>query len=381
MKNSSNSILIIGGGVFGLTIGWMLARERQSVTVLEQGQAGRGATWAAAGMLMPWKLSDSFSDDLFALQRHSHQLWPVFAADLTRATGIYLAYQTEGRYFISVSEQSARRMRRQFEFHREAGLPVEWLTGDQARQQQPVLGPEVTAAIFSPAGHWIDNRQVVPALREAFLRAGGTLREHIQVKGIIVENNDVRGVHLADGGPIPANTVIVAAGAWSSQLEGLPLLLRDMVHPRKGQMLVLQMDTVSPLVRHNFIGPVYLVPRPDGRLIIGTTVERDAGFNTQPTAGGVFHMLRKARQMVPGVDDLPLKEFSAGLRPTALERLPLLGPTNVNGLLAAMGGHSYGILLAPAVGQAIAHVVLTGEVPDLIAAFVPKTGGGFNLLE
>lgn len=383
MKRSSkpNPILIIGGGIFGLSIGLSLVRQRQSVTVLEQGQAGRGATWSAAGMLMPWKLSDAFSDALFDLQRHSHGLWPAFAADLTRATGIYLAYQTEGRYFIAVSEQAAKRMYRQFEFHREVGMPVDWLTGDQVRQKQPVLGPEVVAAIYSPMGHWVDNRQVALALREAFLQAGGTLREHTRVQGITVENNRVHGVRLEDGSPIPANVIIVAAGAWSSQLEGLPLLLRDTVHPRKGQTLVLQMDAVRPLVRHNFIGPVYLVPRPDGRLIVGTTVEREAGFNTQPTAGGVYHMLRKARQMIPGVDDLPLLEISAGLRPTGPERLPLLGPTHIGGLFAAMGGHSFGILLAPAVAQALAHVVLTNEVPDLISAFEPVTNGGLNLRE
>ncbi len=373
MKRSASSVLIVGGGVFGLAVGWELARQGQTVTVLEQRQAGRGATWAAAGMLMPWKLSDAFSEALFALQRHSHQLWPAFAANLTHATGIYLAYQIEGRYFLAVTEQSATRLRRQFEYHRQVGLPVEWLNGSQARQLQPALGPDVVAAVFSPAGHWVDNRQVAQALREAFLRAGGTLREQTRVVAVVIENNRVSGVRLVDDVMLPASTVIVAAGAWASQLQGLPLLLRNAVHPRKGQTLVLQMDTAAPLVRHNLIGPVYMVPRPDGRLIIGTTVEREAGFDTQATAGGVFHMLRKARQLVPAVDDLPLVEVGAGLRPTGPERLPLLGFTNVNGLLVAMGGHSYGILLAPAVGQAIAQAVLTGQVAPIIAPFVPGT--------
>ena len=175
MQSSSNSIVIIGAGVFGLALGWTLARQGQTVTVLEKGQAGRGATWTAAGMLMPWKLSDAFSDDLFRLQRYSYGLWPQFVADLTAAANIDLAYQTEGRYFVTVTEQAAKRLRRQFEFHREAGLPVEWFTGDEAQHRQPVLGPEVTAAVFSPLGQWVDNRQVIVALREAFLRAGGTL--------------------------------------------------------------------------------------------------------------------------------------------------------------------------------------------------------------
>ncbi|GAB4451342.1 MAG: glycine oxidase ThiO [Anaerolineae bacterium] len=371
MNRPVSPVLIIGGGVFGLAIGWELARQGQSVTVLEQNQAGRGASWAAAGMLMPWKLSDAFSEPLFALQRHSHRLWPDFAAELTRAGGMFLAYQMDGRYFLATTEQSATRLRRQYEYHHGVGLPVEWLSGKQARRQLPALGGEVVAAVFSPAGHWVDNRQVALALREAFMQAGGNLREQSRAQGIVVEENRVCGVRLADGTVPPANTVVVAAGAWSSRLEGLPLLLRNTVQPRKGQTLVLQMDAAAPLVRHNLIGPVYMVPRPDGRLVVGTTVEREAGFNTQPTAGGVFQILRKARQIVPAVDDLPLVEISAGLRPTGPERLPLLGPTQVEGLLAAMGGHSYGILLAPVVGQSLAQVALTGRVPEIILPFLP----------
>ena len=171
---------------------------------------------------------------------------------------------------------------------------------------------------------------------------------------------------------LPAKSVVAAAGAWSSQLEGLPPSLRTAVRPRKGQTLVLQMVPTAPLIRHNFIGPVYLVPRPDGRLVIGTTVEREAGFDMQPTVAGVFHMLRKARQMIPAIDQLPLLETIAGLRPTGPERLPLLGSTGIHGLFAAMGGHSYGILLAPAVAQAIAALMRTGQTPKTIAPFVPE---------
>ncbi len=364
-------ITIIGGGIFGLTIGWYLARAGHRVTIFEQGEAGRGATWSAAGMLMPWKLSNTFSSDLFALQRESHNLWPEFVRELSAASDIDIHYQTTGRYFVALDEKAAKRFQRQFKFHRQAGFPLEWLSGDEARERVPNLGPKVAAAMFSPLGHWVDNRCLTAALQQAFLKTGGTLHEQTRVLEVQVDNNQVCGIHLPHE-TVSSETVILAGGAWSGQIDGLPRPLREMVQPLKGQTLTLQMSHTKPLIEHQIIGPVYLVPRSDGRLVLGTTVEEEAGFDTQPTAGGILDILTKAQDIVPRIKDLPVVEMGAGLRPTGPNRLPVLGPTEIQGLIVATGGHSYGILLSPIVAQAISHLVLNGQTLEIIKPFVSE---------
>ncbi len=361
-------ITIIGGGVFGLTIGWYLAREGRRVTLVEQGTVGHGATWVAAGMLMPWKLSASFSLDLFTLQRKSHELWPEFVKTLATAAKVDLHYHTNGRYFLALDKKASKRFQKQFDYHQQQGFPLEWLSGDEVRCREPYLGPQIMSAMFSPLGHRVDNRQMVLALSQAFLQAGGNLQEQTPVQGVVIKQSRVQGVRLADK-VLPSETVIVATGAWSRQLKGLPAHLQGLVEPIKGQTLTLKMSPDSPLLQRPVIGPVYLVPRSDGRLIVGTTVEDEAGFDTRPTVAGVYHILRKAQDIIPAVETLPIIEMSAGLRPTAHDRKPILGSTEIKGLIMAMGGHSYGILLSPIVAQSICHLVQTGQTAEVIAPF------------
>lgn len=362
-------IVVIGGGVFGLAIGWYLARAGCPVTLLERDQLGQGATQVAAGMLMPWKLSDTFNQGLFLLQWESHKQWPDFAQNLALSSGVALDYQTDGRYMVALDEKARKRLQKQYQFHAQLGFPVEWLPGDEARRREPGLGAKVEAAIFSAAGRRVGSGQLVEALKQGFLRAGGWLREQAAVVDILIEDQQVRGVRLVNE-ILPADKVILAAGAWSGQIGGLPDSLRPLIQPFKGQTLTLQMGSL-PLIRQPVIGPVYLVPRPDGALLVGTTVEEGAGFDIQPTVRGVLDMLDKARQIVPGIQALPLIKMEAGLRPTGPGRLPVLGPTMIEGLIMASGGHSYGILLSPIVAQAITGLVLTGQTPELIQAFTP----------
>lgn len=364
-------IAIIGGGIFGLSIGWNLVRAAQPVTIFDQGRVGRGATWAAAGMLMPWKLSSIFSPDLFALQRESHQMWPDFAAEVSTTARAMLEYHQEGRYFLALSDQAQKRLYKQYDFHRQIGFALEWLSADELRAREPHVGPKVQAAVFSSMGHWIDTRQLAEALRSAFLRDGGILREQTAVSEVVHANGRVRGVR-AKGELFKAGTVIVAAGAWSRQIAGLPEPLQLAVRPVKGQLVTLQMPQNDPLIRQPMIGPVYLVPRANGRLIVGTTVEREAGFDTQPTVSGVLQILNRAQDVLPAVVQLPIVEVGAGLRPTGPDRLPVLGKTSIAGLLAATGGHSYGILLAPAVARSMTKLVLSGVTPLLIQPFAPE---------
>lgn len=364
-------IAIIGGGIFGLSIGWHLLRAGQAVTIFEQRRIGRGAAWWAAGMLMPWKLTPNFSEALFQLQWASYRQWPDFAAILQESTGVALDYRTAGRYFVGLDARILKRMQYQLAYHQQHNFPLEWLAGSALRHRAPYLGETVQAAIFTPMAHQVDNRQVVTALTQAFQAAGGLIREQTPVAGLVVARNRVQGIRLADDAVVPCETVVITAGAWTSQLSGLPNSLSDVVRPLKGQSLMLNMDAAQPLISHTIVGPVYLVPRTDGRLIVGTTFEH-AGFDTHPTAGGVYHILRKATTLVPAIEDLPLLETGAGLRPTPPgRRVPTLGPTAIDGVVIATGAHSHGILLSPIVGQTIGQLLTTGEVSPLVQPFMP----------
>jgi glycine oxidase len=374
MKNKQfNSVLIVGGGVCGLGIGWRLAQANRPTTVLEQGEVGPNslpaATWASAGMLAPHVEAEPGEERLLPLLLESHARWPAFTQELKEASGVDVGYRTEGTLVVALDRDQVERLRFQYEFQRKLGLELTWLSGDAARQREPHLSRNVIAALYSPHDHQVDNRQVLLALRQAFLAAGGTLREHASVAEILVEKGEVQGVRLISGEILHAPVVVVAAGAWSATLPGLPPEARPPVRPVKGQMLALQTPLDAPLLRHVVWGrDVYLVPRKDGRLLVGATVE-EKGFDAQLTAGGVYTLLRRAWEILPGIDEAPIVEMWAGLRPGSRDDAPILGATPVKGLILATGHYRNGILLAPITADAISHLILTGETPESIRNF------------
>jgi len=363
-------IIIIGGGVFGLAIGWHIARSGHQVSIIEQGQVGHGATWAAAGMLMPWRLSASFNEDLFNLQQESYQYWPTFADELTQEPDISIDYLTSGRYFIATTPKAVERLRWQFQFHQNIGFSLQFLEGDAVQQQGAKLGPNVLAAIFTPMAQQVDNRRLVIALRNSFIKAGGTLLEETQVHGVVIEQNQVVGVRLPNE-LLKTDTIVLAAGAWSGQLVDWADKPTDVVRPLKGQTLILQMNPNKPLLTHQIVGPCYFVPRGDGRLVIGSTFDREDDFDTRPTIKGIYRILNKALEIIPDIMPLPILEISSGLRPTAPDRVPVIGTTAVQGLTIATGGHSHGILLSPIIAQTVSDLVLTGKTSHLIKPFEP----------
>jgi len=363
-------IAMIGGGITSLSIGWLLAKAGQPVTIFERDETGRGATWAAAGMLTPWvSPDDPAASPTFNLQMDSLALWPNFARQLEAATNIPLDYRADGRLFVVLDHEDVAGLEHHYEFNQQLGLSLEWQTGDQARKLEPHLPSSVTNAVFAPTVCCVDNRQVALALRQAFLQAGGTLREKTAVQGVWVDQNRVRGVRLANE-TVSAETVVLAAGAWSNQISDLPETVQLAVRPVKGQMLALQMPPDAPLVNRMVTGPVILIPRSDGRLLVGATIE-EQGFDTHVTAGAIWDMLSCARQMLPAIDRLPLIETWAGLRPASADNLPVLGPTGISGLVIATGHFRHGILLAPITAQAISHYIQTGQVMDVIKPFAP----------
>jgi glycine oxidase len=369
---SRPSVGIIGAGVSGLGIGWRLAAAGCKVDVYDRAeQPGRAASWAAAGMLAASAEAEPGEEMLLALDLTSQAMWPGFAAELAAASGITVEYRDEGILIVALDRDDAEALRFNYDYQRGQGLNVEWLSGRDARKREPFLSPNVCAGVYSPGDHQVENRRLVDALVAAYRAAGGTLITGTEVAAVDIEAGRVRGLVLAGEAAEhrPYDMVVIAAGAWSRAIEGLPAELRPPVRPLKGQMLAVQMDPRDPLLRHVVWAPgVYLVPRNDGRLLIGATVE-EKGFDATLTAGGMLDLLRDTWEALPGVTELPIVETWVGHRPSSRDDAPILGPTPVEGLVMATGHHRNGILLAPVTADAVSHYILTGEVMPAIAPF------------
>ena len=334
MKNEK--IIIIGGGVIGLGIGWQLAKAGAAVTIHERGQAGRGASWAAGGMLGPIAEAHIDELDLLKLSNQSLARYPEWVDELETETEMPIGYRAEGTLIIGIQPDDSYQLKHAFTLYKDLGLNVEWLSGAEAREIEGALSPYVTAAIRCETDHQVDNRLMVQALQHAYESRGGVLHQNSAVERNVIENGTATGVQTQDGFQ-GADVCILAAGCWSGQINGLPDTIIPPVRPVKGQMLALQMrddimiKNVIRTVKARYPMPVYLVPRTDGRLVVGATTE-ELGFDTDLIVGGIYELLHGAFEAVPGVYELPLLETWTGLRPGSSDNAPILGKTPVENL-------------------------------------------------
>lgn len=371
--SGGKNVIIIGGGVIGLGIGWQLAKAGVSVTIHEQAEAGRAASWAAAGMLAPLAEAHSEEPELLKLGSQSLACYPQWVQELEADAEMSIGYRVEGTLIVGLEPDDTHQLQHLYTAQQDLGLDVTWLTGREARDIEPALSPRVTAAIRCESDHQVDNRLMVKALQRAYQRYGGALYENSTIERIVINSEIVTGVQTQESFQT-ADMIILAAGCWSAQIEGLPDAIVPPVRPVKGQMLALQMETgirvknVIRTVRARYPMSVYLVPRTDGRLIVGATSE-EMGFDTRLTAGGVFELLRGAWEAVPGVYELPLLETWTGLRPGSRDNAPILGETPIKNLIYATGHYRNGILLTPITAYEISKLILTGETSETIAPF------------
>ncbi len=305
---------------------------------------------------------------LLELNLASQALWPAFVSELETATGHDIGYRGEGTLVAALNRDDVEQLRFSYEFQAALGVELRWLSGAEARRLEPHLRAGVPAAVYSPNDHQVDNRRLVEALVVAFAEAGGELREHSAVTEVETQAGCVAGV-VSEGERIDAEVVVLAAGAWSRDIEGLPAAVLPPVRPVKGQMLALEMDPANPLLEHVLWAPrVYLVPRRDGRIVIGGTVE-ERGFDERLTAGGVFSILEAAWRAFPVIEELPIDEFWVGFRPTSRDDAPILGGTEIEGLFLATGHHRNGILLTPITAQALCAAILGQPVAAVTEGF------------
>ena len=330
-----------------------------------------GASHVAAGMLAPVTEADAGELALLALGLRSARAWPAFAAELEQAAGADPGLRRSGALVVARDRDEAEALERELALRVELGLDVQRLLPSAARRLEPALAPTVRLALDVPGDHSADPRALVLALAQAARHAGVTLRTGACVERVASRGGRVTGVGLAGGEVVRAGRVVVAAGAWSAAIEGLP---RIPLRPVKGQILRLR-DPAHHGPGHGLLGRIlrfeggYLVPRGDGRYVLGATME-ERGFDTTVTAGGLYELLRDAGELVPGVHELVIEEMSAGLRPATPDNAPVLGPADeLAGLHWATGHHRNGILLAPVTADIVVDGLADGGGAPVSPAF------------
>jgi glycine oxidase len=383
--------VIVGGGVVGLSVAWRLAREGRPVTVVDPAPAS-GASHAAAGMLAPVSEVTYTEAPLLRLGVAALRRWPAFASALAEDAALPpagpeevggLDLRAEGTLDVAFGADDMAALDELAAFMEKLDLPVERLTGRECRRLEPMLAPSVRGGLLAPGDAWVNPRRVTAALLAALERRGVPV-VRARVSELVRTDGAVTGVRLAEPPAVPdegrgsaplaatggraggevlaAGRVVLAAGAWSGELAEVP------VRPVKGQIMRLRspQPLLTRCVRGTVHGsPVYLVPRGDGELVVGATQE-ELGYDTRVTAGGLYELLRDARELVPGVTELEVADVVAGLRPGTPDNLPVIGPGRTPGLTYATGHHRGGVLMAP-----LTAAILMGEESELAALCSP----------
>ena len=339
------------------------------VGVFERDEFGAGSSRVAAGMIAPISEARATEQPLLELNLRSSHAYPAFVAELAEASGMDPGYVACGTVAVGRDADDAEALQRELTLRQRLGLPVRRLLPSEARRLEAGLAPTLRLALDVPDDHAIDPRTLAPALVAAAAATGVELHAGVGVRELMCGNDRVQGLLLEDGERIVANHVVIAAGVWSDAVAGIPDEARVPVRPVKGQIMRLHDPTGPGLLTRalRIQGGFYVVPRGDGRYVLGATVE-ERGFDTTVTAGPLFDMLRDAIELLPGLSELVIDELIAGLRPATPDNAPAIGPSSLPGLHWAVGHYRHGILLTP-VTAAIAVEALLGHDPP--PAFSP----------
>jgi glycine oxidase len=366
--------IFVGAGVVGLACAWRAARAGARIGVLERERPAAGATGVAAGTLAPVGEASWGEEALLAFNLDSLRRWPEFAAELEGEAGSEIGFTSHGALHVALDRDELEELRRRYDLHRRLGLDSEWLTGSACRRLEPGLATAVRGGARVPGEASVDPRRLAAALLAALERRGVEVHTGAEVVGAQRSPGTWR-LQAADGRAFEAPAVVLTAGCWSGQVEWLAAEERPPVRPVKGEVLTLRGSEDEPACEGIVAGErVYMVPRGDGRLVVGATVE-ERGFDTTVRAGGVHELLREAYRLLPEVAELELLEASAGLRPGTPDNAPLIGPGSSEGLLIATGHFRNGVLQAPATAEAIASLLAGQSAPVDLGAFSPLRFG------
>jgi glycine oxidase len=340
-----HDVIVIGGGVIGLSIARRLA-ERKSVLVLDRGATGQGTSRAAAGMLTPLSEADD-QGPFFQFCRASHAVYARFIEEVQSESGIETGYAAEGVLCLASPGDDAKVLRARYEWQKSSGFDVHLLSCDEVRKMEPLVTVPIETAVYVPGESSVMPRALVNALRESCFNRGVEIRTGTHVVGI-----SEREVHL-EHMTLEAPNIVIASGVWSSEFQGLNPPIP--VHPRKGQILSLRMPA-GAFRRMIRWGHSYFVPRPGDELIVGATNE-DAGFDLSNTPAGLGRLLTDAQQISSHVGCFPILETWTGLRPATPDGLPILGPSEIPGVFYATGHYRNGVLLAPITADIVSDYI------------------------
>jgi glycine oxidase len=349
-------VVVVGGGVIGLSCAWRLAQRGAQVAVLERGAPGQGATHVAAGMLAPVGELGFGEPELLELTLAAARTYPEFVAELEAATGESTGYERLGALHVALDRDEAEQLRRVHDLQRSLELEAEWLSPRRCRELEPGLTPSFHGGVLAAGEAAVDPRALTGALVAALRSERGEVMTDTEVLDGVFEGERLVGVRTRDE-ELRAEKVVLAAGAWSGAAEWLPEQARPAVRPVKGQVVELRGGNEGPVAHHILASErVYLVPRADGRLVVGATVE-EMGFDTAVTAGGIHELLREAYRLLPEVAEMEFVGATAGLRPGTPDNFPIVGPGAIEGLFLATGHFRNGILLAPLAAETVADLL------------------------
>jgi glycine oxidase len=363
MPDRRADVLVVGAGIIGLSIAWRLARRGAQVTILDRAPAGQGASRVAGGMLAPSCEAHEMPAPLIDLAFEAARRWPGFAADLSEATGLDIGYRASGTLWIARDRDELRELDHVAPLQRAHGLPLVELTGAEARRIAPTLHPSLAGGYHAPDDHHVDPEATCAALLAALGVAGATVDTDVDVAAVQPEQAST-SVLSTDGRRWQADRVVIAAGAGPHALAPFPL------RPVKGQILTLAGEALLDCVVRT--PRVYLIPRSDGRLVVGASSE-ELGYDETPTAGVVMNLLREAWRVLPGVYDLRMQRLGVGLRPALRDASPAIGPLDHPRVVHATGHYRHGVLLAPITADLVVGGMLDGQ--PWPAAFAPGRFG------
>jgi len=358
----SYDVIVAGAGIIGCSIARELARRGLRVLALDRQEPGKEASWAAAGMLTP-AAESSEALPLVAFANASLALYTEFIEQVEQTSGRKTDYRRDGALEVFFGDGAEERLRGWLAALRSAGFQPEPLTAADLRRMEPALAADAAAGAYVVDEGAVDNRLLAAAVAEAARREGVDLRAGVEVTRFLCAGARVSGIETR-GERFSARHVVLAAGCFTAQIEGAARYAPTI--PARGQMAALRPESMP--VRRVVLGPAYLVPRADGRLLVGATVEH-VGFVKAVTPEGITRLLGDAVRMVPALAAAPIVETWCGLRPDTPDHLPILGPTDVEGLWLATGHYRNGILLAPATARALADWITEGRTALPVEAF------------
>ncbi len=367
----ATQVHVVGGGVIGLSTAWKLSRNGHEVTVVAPAPGRDGASWVAAGMLAPVTEAQFGESALTALLLEGAGRWAAFASALEEASGQSIGYDTTGTLAVALDASDRASLDDLLAYQHSLGLDATRRSASECRDLVPALSPSLRGGIEVPGDHQVDNRALLAALVEVNRMAGVTFD-----RGTVTAVAAGPELVLADGRRLRPDQVVLAAGVGLSEIAGLDAPT-PLVRPVKGHILRLgpAPDSTAPLLRRTVRGlvrgrSVYLVPRGDGTLVVGATVE-ERGVDTTVQAGAVHELLCDARAIVPGVDELELLEAATGLRPGTPDNTPRIGWSGIDGVAIATGHYRNGILLAPLTATAVVELLARRPLPPLLEALAP----------